>query len=35
VALTGALLLRAGNAGIFVAATLMLLFFCSPPSAGS
>ena len=27
VALTGALLLRAGNAGIFVAATLMLLFF--------
>lgn len=27
VALTGALLLRAGSAGIFVAATLMLLFF--------
>jgi predicted PurR-regulated permease PerM len=27
VALTGALLLRAGNAGIFAAATLMLLFF--------
>ncbi len=27
VALTGALLLRVGNAGIFVAATLMLLFF--------